>query len=125
MKTIRQQFTIRATPEEVFLALTNPLAIELWSGYPAVMEAKAGTEFSLFEGDISGRNIKIEPNRQLVQEWDFGEGREPSVVTINLSGEGQKTRVELEHIHVPDEAYEEFVVGWRKYYWNAISDYFK
>lgn len=125
MKTIKQHYIIRATPEEVFLALTNPLAIELWSGFPAIMEAKEGSEFSLFEGDISGRNITIVPDRQLVQEWYFGDSGEQSLVTISLSPEGHKTRVELLHTHIPDEVYEEFVEGWRKYYWNAISEYFK
>lgn len=116
---------IRATPEEVFLALTNPLAIELWSGFPAIMEAKEGTEFSLFDGDICGRNISIIPDRQLVQEWYFGDSGSQSIVTINLSPEGQKTRVELLHTDIPDEIYAEFEEGWRKYYWNAIADYFK
>ena len=125
MKSIKQHYIIRATPEEVFLALTNPLAIELWSGYPATMEAKEGSEFSLFEGDICGRNVTIVPNRQLIQEWYFGDSGEQSLVTINLSPEGQKTRVELLHTHIPDEVYEEFEEGWRKYYWNAISNYFK
>ena len=59
MKTIRQHYFINATPEEVFSAITNPFTIELWSGYPARMEAKEGTEFSIFDGDIAGRNIKI------------------------------------------------------------------
>jgi uncharacterized protein YndB with AHSA1/START domain len=125
VKTIKQQYIIRATPEEVFLALTNPLAIELWSGYPATMEAKEGSEFSLFEGDICGRNVSIVPNRQLVQEWYFGDNQEQSLVTIDLLPEGQKTKVELLHTHIPDEVYEEFKEGWRHIYWKAISEYFK
>jgi len=58
------------------MALTNPLTIELWSGYPAEMDAKEGTEFSIFEGEISGRNIKVIPGQQLIQEWYLGENPE-------------------------------------------------
>src|SRR4030042_1211469 len=84
MKTIKQSHFINATPEEVYLALTNPLTIELWSGYPADMQPVEGTEFALFEGDISGMNITLIPNQKVVQEWYFGESTEKSIVNISL-----------------------------------------
>ncbi|MBN2482128.1 MAG: SRPBCC domain-containing protein [Bacteroidales bacterium] len=122
---IKQNFIIRAKPEEVFQALTNPLTIELWSGYPAQMEASEGFEFSIFEGNISGKNLKIIPGRQLVQEWYFGDGGEQSVVTINLTPLKNRTKVELVHTNVPDAVYEEFEEGWRRYYWGAIIGFYK
>jgi len=125
MKTIRQNHFIQATPEEVFAAITNPFTIELWSGYPAQMDAREGTEFSIFEGDISGRNIKITENRQLVQEWYFGDRQEESIVTINLIPHQSGTKVTLEQTNVPDEASEEFEEGWRDSYWGAIKEFFK
>jgi activator of HSP90 ATPase len=125
MKTIRQNYFINATPEEVFTALTNPFTIELWSGYPAQMDAKEGTEFSIFEGDIAGRNIKITENKQLVQEWYFGDNPEQSIVTIDLKAQKEGTRVLLEHTNIPDEEYDDFLEGWNDYYWGAIIDFFK
>jgi len=125
MKTIRLNYLINASVNEVFLAITNPLTIELWSGYPAQMEAIEGFEFSIFDGDIAGKNIKVVPDEQLVQEWYFGDNEEASVVTINLKAEKNKTRVELEHINIPEEVYEEFKEGWKEYYWGAIIKYFK
>ncbi|MBN2522319.1 MAG: SRPBCC domain-containing protein [Bacteroidales bacterium] len=122
---MRQNFTIRARPEEVFQAIINPLTIELWSGYPAQMEAREGFEFSMFDGSISGRNLKIIPDRRLVQQWYFGDVPEQSVVTIDLIPFKNRTKVELEHTNVPDEVYEEFEEGWRKYYWGAVIEYFK
>jgi activator of HSP90 ATPase len=125
MQTITQTHFINATPEEVFLAITNPLTIELWSGYPAVMEAREDFEFSLFEGDITGRNLKVIPGRQLTQEWYFGDTSEQSLVTITLSAAKNKTRAELVHTNVPDEVFEEFREGWKDYYWGAIIKFFK
>jgi len=125
MKTIKQHYFINATPEEVFAALTNPFTIELWSGYPAQMEAKDGTEFSIFDGDISGRNISITENKQLVQEWYFGDRPEQSIVTINLQAHKLGTKVNLEHTNVPDEELDDFTEGWNEYYWGAIKDFFK
>jgi len=125
MKTIRQHYFINATAEEVFAALTNPFTIELWSGYPAQMEAREGTGFSIFDGDIAGRNIKITENRQLVQEWYFGDSPDESIVTINLKPHRQGTKVSVEHTNVPDEDAEELEEGWNKYYWGAIISFFK
>lgn len=112
---------IAADPEEVFTALTNPFQIELWSGYPADMKPEAGYVFSLWEGDISGVNIKVVPNGFLQQEWFFGETETPSIVKITLKKEGNATNVELFHTNIPDEVYEEITEGWREYYLGAIK----
>ena len=125
MKTIRQHYFIKATPEEVFSAITNPFTIELWSGYPAQMEAKEGTEFSLFEGEIAGKNIKIIENQLLVQEWYFGDRPEESIVTIDLKPHPLGTKVLLEHTNVPDDEANELADGWNEYYWGAIRSFFK
>ena len=113
---------IIADTEEVFTALTNPFQIELWSGYPAEMASEKGFVFSLWEGDISGANIEVIPNRLLVQEWFFGEREHPSIVTFRLKREGNRTRVNLTHTHIPDEVYEEITEGWREYYLGAIKE---
>lgn len=113
--------TIAASPEEVFAALTNPFQIEIWSGYPAEMKAENGFVFSLWEGDICGVNIEVKPNRLLVQEWFFGETENPSIVTLQLKKEGDKTRVELTHTNIPDDVYEEITEGWREYYLGSIK----
>jgi len=125
MKTIKQKHLINALPEEVFTALTNSFTIELWSGYPAIMEPRENTEFSIFEGDITGMNILIIPNKKLVQEWYFGEQNEKSIVTIELTGNKQGTKVALEHTNIPDEDIENIETGWKVYYWEAIKEFFK
>lgn len=115
------QLEITADPEEVFTALTNPFQIELWSGYPAEMQAEEGFVFSLWEGDICGVNLKVIPPRLLVQEWFFGENEQSSIVTINLSKAGNKTMVKLDHTNVPDDVYDEITEGWKEYYLGAIK----
>jgi activator of HSP90 ATPase len=73
LKSYKQYIEISTTPDEVFLALVNPFTIELWSGYQAKMNDKEGSEFSLWEGDIVGKNIEVKTDKLLVQEWYFGE----------------------------------------------------
>jgi uncharacterized protein YndB with AHSA1/START domain len=125
MKTIKQKHIISATPEEVYAAITNPFTIELWSGYPAVMETSEGFEFSIFDGDIMGKNLKLVENELLVQEWYFGEREEKSIVTIVLATHPLGTKVNIEQTEVPDEDLAELEEGWRTYYWGAIKEFFK
>ena len=115
------ELEIMATPDEVFAALTTPFQIELWSGYPADMKPEVGYVFSLWEGDITGVNLEIVPNRLLVQEWFFGEQEEQSVVRITLQKVKMGTKVMLHHTHIPDDVYEEITEGWREYYWGSIK----
>ena len=116
---------IEAEPEEIFLALTNPFTIELWSDSPAKMDANEGTEFELWEGDICGKNLKVVPNKELVQEWYFDELPEPSIVTIKLHPKGTGTSIELKHTNVPEDAYENIKEGWEEYYIGAIKRFFE
>lgn len=115
---------IDAEPEDVFMSLTNPRSIELWSSLPADMSAEEGYEFSIFDGDIVGRNIKVIENEMIQQEWYFGEeNAEPSIATIKLHPDKTGTTVEVRHTNIPDEAYENINEGWREYYIGAIKHF--
>jgi len=127
MKNIKKHYHIKATAEDIFTALTNPLTIEIWTGASAVMEPVAGTEFSLWDGDITGLNLEFEPGKKIVQEWFFEEDEEldsdqKSIVTIKLHNNGNATDVELLHINIPDEAFDNIVEGWDKYYFKPLKE---
>ena len=123
MKSYKTYFDIKAQTQDVFTALTNPFSIELWSGNQAVMSTEVGFEFSLWDGDIIGKNIEVLTNKKLVQEWYFGEEEEElkSIVTIKLWEKNSNTSVELNHSNIPDEAYENIVEGWNEAYFGAIK----
>ena len=125
MKDFKQYFIIPATPEEVYMSLTNPFTIELWSGYPAKMNDKPNTEFSLWEGDITGKNIEFELNKKIVQEWYFGDQTQQSLVTIKLFENKKGTQIELIHTNIPDEDYNNIIEGWKEYYFGAIKTFFE
>jgi activator of HSP90 ATPase len=122
MKNLKKIYTLHSTPEFIFKALTNPLTIEIWSGSSAVMEPIAGTEFSLWDGDITGKNLEIIENKKLVQQWYF-EGEEyESIVTILLEATSKSTtRLELLHTNIPEEAFENIAEGWDKYYIKPLK----
>lgn len=121
MKNIKKYYKIKASAEDIYMALTNPLTIEIWTGATAVMEAVAGTEFSLWDGEISGLNIEFETGKKIVQEWYFDGEQEKSIVTIVLHPESTYTNVELLHINIPDEAFDNIVDGWDRYYFKPLK----
>lgn len=123
MKQLRKSFTIKVDKDEVFTALTNPVAIELWTGYPAVMDPRPGAEFSLWEGDISGKNLEVIPGKKIVQEWFFDNPKNASIVTIELEEEKQGTRIQLTHTNIPDEAFGNIEYGWKEYFFGALKKY--
>lgn len=125
MKDYKKYYIIPATPEEVYAALTNPATIQLWSGDPAVMSTEAGSEFSLWEGSIEGKNLEFEKDKKIVQQWYFGDQEEPSVVTIKLFSDKTKTSAELRHTNIPDEAFEDIVAGWNENYFGSLIEFYE
>ena len=123
MKDIKKTIHIKVPREEVYNAITNPLTIELWSGYQAVMENMPNTEFSMFDGDITGRIKTLESPSLLEQIWDFGDQELESHVRIELFEEKGKTRIELNHSNIPDDAFENIEIGWKEYYLGALKTY--
>ena len=121
MKDLKYYVSIKAAPEDVYACLTNPLTIELWSGYKAKFEGKENTEFEMWDGDIAGKILKLEKNKMVQQEWYFGDQDEASIVTIKLHPDRSRVSVELRHINIPDEIYDEIVEGWRDHYLGRIK----
>ena len=66
MKEFKKYFIIPASPEEVYLALTLPATLQLWTGEVAEMSTEPGTEFSLWEGSIVGKNLEFVPGKKIV-----------------------------------------------------------
>ncbi len=124
MKTFKRKFLINAEPSDVYAALTNPHTIELWSGYPAVMSTVPGSEFSLWEGDITGKNLEFIENKRVVQEWNFGDRSERSVVTITIVPDGENSSVTVEQTNIPDEDFADISEGWKEYYIGGIMALF-
>jgi uncharacterized protein YndB with AHSA1/START domain len=124
MKDFKKYYIIPAAPEEVYLALTLPHTLKLWTGEEAEMSTEPGSEFSLWEGSIVGKNIAFEENKKLVQQWYF-DGEEPeSIVTIKLHAHKQGTSAELLHTNIPDEAYKEMVQGWNENYFGLLISFY-
>jgi activator of HSP90 ATPase len=125
MKDYKKYYIIPAPVHDVYLALTNPLTIQLWTGDVAQMSAEPDTEFALWDGSITGKNLELVPDKKIVQEWYFGDQPEKSIVTIKLHPDPAGTSVELKHINIPDEDYNDIVDGWNTMYFGSLKEFYQ
>jgi activator of HSP90 ATPase len=88
------------------------------------MSTEPGSEFSLWEGNIVGRNIAFEEGKKIQQEWYFGDQETPSIVTIKLHQHKLGCSAELLHSNIPDEVYEEMVQGWNENYFAMLEEFY-
>jgi len=125
MKDYKKYYHIPATPEEIYIALTNPLTIELWTGETAEMSTEPGSEFSMWEGSIVGKNLEFEEGKKIVQEWYFDGQPEASIVTIKLHPDKSGTSAELKHTNIPDMDYTDITDGWDNSYFGPLGEFFE
>ncbi|MEP7166397.1 MAG: SRPBCC domain-containing protein [Candidatus Woesebacteria bacterium] len=123
MKPITQTYVIHSTLENVWQALIDPKMIDGWGGGPAKMSDKRGALFSLWGGDVHGKNLEVHNEAQLVQEW-IGwkdETLGASKLTLDLTEKNGVTTVKLTHENVPESEYKEVKKGWKDFYFGPLK----
>lgn len=120
---IHQEVRVKASPEKIYSALTNGKEFSEVTGAPAEISAVEGGAFSLFGGQITGRNIELTAKEGLVQAWRVGAWPKGvySIVRITLERAGNETKLTLDHSGFPDGAAEHLESGWHKMYWQPLK----
>ena len=124
MKDFKKYHILPAPPEEVYLALTNPATIQLWTGEKAIMSTEPGSDFEMWEGSIVGKNLEFEEGKKIVQQWYFDQD-EPSIVTLRFHAHKNGTSVELRHTNIPDDEYDAIVEGWDHTYFGSLQEFYE
>jgi len=125
-ESLRQEVTIAASPDRVFAALVDGDQFSAMTGAPAEIDSAPGGAFSCFGGAITGRNIEVVPGRRLVQGWRAGPWPEGvySIVRFEFSGDGENTRLTLDHAGFPPGSGDHLGAGWEANYWSALRRHF-
>lgn len=88
-------------------ALTDAERLPRWFA-PVSGDLKLGGRYQV-EHNAGGTITECEPNRRIVMTWEFMGGT--SWVTLTLTPEGSRTRLELEHLAFVDPHWEKFGSG--------------
>lgn len=125
--TINQTWAFNAPAKNVYNLLTDAELLEIITGSAAEFENYVDGEFSLFEGYCEGFNLEMEPNKKLVQEWNFAEDGWPedhySICTFLFEEKDGKTELIFTQTDVPEEVKEALEQGWNEYFWEPMTDY--
>jgi uncharacterized protein YndB with AHSA1/START domain len=114
---------LSASVEEVYAAWTDPGLMNAWlapTGQAQVeADVRVGGRFRvvmLGEGmriEHSGEYVVVDPPHRLVFTWRSPyTGNEPSIVTVVLTGHGNRTHLALSHDRLPTEARSSHEGGW-------------
>ena len=125
MKSITQTETFDALPAEVYDAFISDTKHAVFTGASAKIDGSVGGSFEVWDGYASGKNIELTPGKKIVQSWrasDWPQGVE-SEITLDLSKEGNKTKLKFSQTGIPDEFADEVEQGWIDFYWQPLKEY--
>lgn len=127
VKNLRQTLTLKATPNDVYDALVNPVQHARFTGAAAKISAKVGTAFSLWDRSLTGIVVATERGRRLVlawrsEGWPKGHYSIAQFVFTKVRG---GTRLTFEQFGIPASDYADIREGWKQYYWEPLRTYFE
>jgi activator of HSP90 ATPase len=119
---------IPASPAEIYDAwLSSQGHQQITGGQPARMSAEPGSEFTVWGDYITGRTLRLEPARLIVQSWrtkKFTPADPDSQIEVLLEAHAEGTRISLHHTNVPDGHTSYRDGGWQNNYFNPMKAYF-
>ena len=116
-----------ATPKTIYNAWLDSTEHSKMTGGEAKCGNKAGDDFTTWDGYISGNNISLTENEEIVQNWrtsEFDVRDEDSKLVINLKGVKEGTELTLVHSNIP-EGQTQYKKGWEDHYFIPMCKYFK
>ena len=120
--SIHHDVTFRAAPTDVYDMLLDADRFASFTGAPASIDPVEGGAFSLFGGQILGRNVELVPGERVVQAWRVA-GWVPgtySVIRFELRPSGTGTELGFDHTGYPTEAHDDLDAGWHAMYWEPM-----
>jgi len=122
-KDISMKLLFHSSPELMYQCLTEDQRLSFFTQSPAKLEKKNGGEFSLFGGQVTGKNINLVENKEITQEWRFQTWPQGhySKVTIKLESTSGGTELTLTQTGVPISDFERTKSGWGQHFWERIQ----
>lgn len=119
---------IRRPPQEVYDAwLDSKKHSKMTGGARAKVSIKVGEEFETWDGYITGKNLKLEPGKRIVQAWrtsEFADDEEDSQIEVIFTPIEEGTKLILRHTKLPPHG-EIYRQGWVDSYFEPMKEYFK
>lgn len=122
-RNIRQTVSFAASPRAVYEALMDSRQHSAITESKAVIGRRPGSAFSVWDGDVRGLTVCLQPNEKIVQAWrssDWPAGHY-SIASFTMVPAPGGTKLVFEQFGVPASAYKGIAVGWKDYYWRGMK----
>jgi activator of HSP90 ATPase len=123
--SIHQEVPFSANPQRIYAALLDSKQFAALTGMPAEIDSSEGGAFTLFGGQVGGRNIELVPDQRLVQAWrpaSWGPGIY-SIARFELRPQGSGTVIVFDHTGFPEGKYDGLLSGWTGHYWSPLAKF--
>jgi activator of HSP90 ATPase len=130
MKTrdLIQEIYFKCQPNDLYQSLMNSEKHAAFTGAHAEISTDLNGSISCYDGYISGKNIFLEEDLMIIQEWRAAEENWPdyhfSTVQFKLKPLDGGTHLTFVHKGIPEEYYEAISNGWYEHYWEPLKRYF-
>jgi len=124
--SLHQEIDIKAAPQRLYETLLSSKQFTAVTGLPAEIDPTAGGVFSMFGGQIVGRNVELVPGQRIVQAWrpTHWDPGVYSMVKFDLKPRGAETTIVLDHTGFPEGDFESLTSGWQEHYWEPLKKFF-
>jgi activator of HSP90 ATPase len=124
---IHQEVTFKAKPKDVYEALMDTKKHTAFTkNGKAKISKKVGGAFTAHGGYISGVNLELVENKRIVQSWrakNWPKGVY-SIVSFKIEKDGTGTKLTFDHTGLPEKEVGHLTEGWKKMYWDRMTEYF-
>ncbi|KAL4798663.1 activator of Hsp90 ATPase [Aspergillus venezuelensis] len=128
--TVTASDEFRTTAEELFKTFTEPERLAAFTrGAPRQWDgAKEGGKFSIFDGNVTGEFVKLEPPKLLVQKWRLAQWPEGHFSTLEINFDQNDvdgvTQMRVSWTGVPVGQEDVTKQNWELYYVRSIKQTF-
>ncbi|HTZ99402.1 MAG TPA: SRPBCC family protein [Candidatus Aquilonibacter sp.] len=124
--SLHQEIDLPADPHRIYAALLDSKQFAAFSGAPATIDPRPGGAFSIFGGQVTGRNVELMPHERIVQAWRPGSWPPGvySIVKFEFKAQGAGTKVTLDQTGFPGGKFAGLDSGWHEHYWEPLKKYF-
>jgi activator of HSP90 ATPase len=135
--SIHMEADYKVGSPRIYEALLDSKQFAAFSGLPAEIDRKEGGAFSMFGGQIVGRNVELIANQRIVQAWrpTHWDAGIYSIVRFEMKPKGGSfnaghtligvdgTLLALDHTGFPEAEYDSLASGWHMHYLDALKKY--
>jgi len=123
--SLHQEVAIKAEARRIYEAILDSKQFAAFSGLAADIDRKPGGAFTMFGGQIEGRNVELTPNTCVVQAWrpSHWEPSVYSIVRFDFKAQDGGTLVVLDHKGFPAGDYDHLYSGWTSHYFNPLKKF--